>query len=213
MPLQYLGDWKSDFDAVVVSVTSSMLNWSSLNAKIKESVSKMVSARPGIVAFANNTQNEQAKRQEAVNAFNALWDLNRRNIIDLANFTQRQYSGVALPPRIKISGGGFAGLGDMAAVVIPAIPVATAAVAGVLLVSVTTIAVYGGRVLWTLARTRELKTWASLTPGQQAGWTAPGGPGSKDKGLLEQLKEIAPWAVAGIAAVYLLPFFTRKKAE
>lgn len=198
MPLSMLGDIWTDFNAVVTSVTSSMLDYGQLNQKLADTVSSMTRTRPVILAIAQNINNDANTRNNAVGVFNALWDETRKNIIDLSVWTQRQYSGPNLPPRIKGDAmQGFSGLEAL-----PAIPIATAGVIAVGAVAVTTVVVYGAKIILMYQKTAQLEEWGKLTPEGQRRYNE--GPGSGTD-MWTNLAKIIPWVVVGGIALYAFP--------
>lgn len=208
MPLMEIGfgDITQDYNAILTSITSSVLSYDSMNSKISDSVRSMISSRPHIVAYANDTRNSQVDRNEAVSTYNALWDVNRQNIIDLSVWMERQYSGPNLPPRISGSGNNFSGLADFG--ILPAIPVGTAAVAVIAGIAVTSAIIYAGKVILTYQKTSQMEQWAKLTPAQRQSYNE--GPGG-DVGTLANLVKLIPWVVVGGLAFYMLPVLMPKK--
>lgn len=207
MPLQYVGNITSDFEAVVRSVTSSFLNYDKMNAKIKSAVSDLIAMRPKLLSIANSSEVSESQRNEAVSSFNALWDLNKKNIVDLPIWTEKMYSGPNLPPRIRgTTGSGFSGLG---LIQIAAVPITTAAILVISAVAVTSMVYFGARIIHTAQMTKQMKQWALLNAQQQSSFIKQQKPGSGGFSPFGDMKSTAMWVAVGGIAIFVLPQILR----
>ncbi len=194
-----LSDFWSDTEALALTIVPSQMSWDYLNPRLVETTNTLVAARSYVINYASNPTVSQSDKGEAVAAYNRLWNQHKQNIIRTPVYTQKTYSGPSIGAMIKSSD--VTGLG-----VPPALIGVGIVVGGIVAYSLIQLA---SLVLGNLTEAHKIHNWGQLTAEAQKAYTAPTGPGTKPPSdPLSQLAKIIPWAVGGVAIIYLLPVVT-----